>query len=100
MTLDAWKDLARTDARKRGLDDLVPMIDTLGDAIQAVRNGDWNQDPWDPVPEPDGDASQAEGGSLHDPRLPRGHVADEPVRADHLPARSVDHVVRCHGSLR
>ena len=89
MTLDAWKDLARADARKRGLDDLVPMIDTLGDAIQAVRNGDWNQDPRDPVPGPDGDASQAEGGSLHDPRLPRGHVADEPVRADHLPARSV-----------
>lgn len=82
MTLDAWKDLARADAQRRGLGDLVPLIDTLGDAIRAVRTGDWNRTPWDPVPDLAGHARHEEASPADEPpSMPLG-CADDATSID------------------
>jgi hypothetical protein len=44
MTLDAWKAAAIEDARARNLPDLVPLIEALARAIEALRRAAWNED--------------------------------------------------------
>ncbi len=56
MKLNDWLEAARNDARRRGLTELQPMLDTLVRATQALRQADWNDDPRrspDDLPTPD-----------------------------------------------
>jgi len=45
MNLNDWLEAARTDARRRGLAELQPMLDSLVRATEALRQADWNDDP-------------------------------------------------------
>jgi hypothetical protein len=44
MTVEAWKSAAIEDAKSRNLPDLVPLIEMLARAIEALRKADWNED--------------------------------------------------------
>lgn len=39
-----WLDAAVADAERRGLRELVPMLETLARATAALRRGSWNDD--------------------------------------------------------
>lgn len=56
MTLDEWVASCRRDAERRGLPELVSMLDTLAEAARTLRAADWNEDPVRPSagPEPGG----------------------------------------------
>ncbi len=43
-TLDAWLAFAKADARRRGLPDLDPVLDTLYASVRALRHAEWNDD--------------------------------------------------------
>lgn len=49
MTVAEWLALARADAEKRGLPDLIPALEGLAKATAQLRDADWNdaadQDP-------------------------------------------------------
>lgn len=53
MTIAEWLDEAKADAEKRGLPELIPMLDSLAQATARLRAADWNdnpdQDPFDLV---------------------------------------------------
>jgi hypothetical protein len=40
MDIPAWLQLARTDAERRGLPDLKPLLETLAASTQALRDAD------------------------------------------------------------
>jgi hypothetical protein len=42
MQVDAWLDAARRDADRRGLPDLLPLLEALARATAALRAADWN----------------------------------------------------------
>jgi hypothetical protein len=42
MTLDDWLVDAKTDADRRDLPELKPLLDTLADATRALRAASWN----------------------------------------------------------
>lgn len=42
MTVAEWLALAKTDAEKRGLPDLVPALEGLAKATEQLRAADWN----------------------------------------------------------
>ena len=44
MTLDDWLAAAKTDADRRGLPELKPLLDTLADATRVLRGANWNRD--------------------------------------------------------
>jgi hypothetical protein len=44
MTVEAWLESARQDARARGLPDLVPALEGLARATATLRAADWNDD--------------------------------------------------------
>ena len=44
MTIAEWLAAARADAEKRGLPDLIPMLDGLAQATERLRKADWNDD--------------------------------------------------------
>jgi hypothetical protein len=44
MTVGEWLAAAKADAEKRGLPELVPMLDGLAQATERLRNADWNDD--------------------------------------------------------
>jgi hypothetical protein len=41
---DAWRDWAVADAKRRGLAELVPMLEGLAASIARLRAGDWNEE--------------------------------------------------------
>ncbi len=43
-TISTWVDRAAADATRRGLGELVPLIESLGFAIAELRAADWNDD--------------------------------------------------------
>ena len=43
MTLDDWLLAAMTDADRRNLPELKPLLDALGDATRALRTASWNR---------------------------------------------------------
>ncbi len=43
MTLDDWLVAARTDADRRDLPDLKPLLNALADATRALRAASWNR---------------------------------------------------------
>jgi hypothetical protein len=42
MTVTEWLALAKADAEKRGLPDLIPALDGLAKATEQLRAADWN----------------------------------------------------------
>ena len=44
MTIAEWLAAAKADAEKRGLRDLVPLLDGLAQATERLRKADWNDD--------------------------------------------------------
>ena len=44
MTVAQWLALARADAEKRGLPDLIPALDGLAKATAQLRAADWNDE--------------------------------------------------------
>jgi hypothetical protein len=55
MPIDSWLEDATTDARRRGLDALVPLLEALAQSTRQLRAADWNDDAR-------GDASRTEPG--------------------------------------
>jgi len=63
MTIAEWLAQAKADAEKRGLPELIPMLDGLAQATERLRAADWNdnpdtQTPFDSVDEPRADFAQ------------------------------------------
>ncbi len=44
MTVGEWLALAKADAEKRGLPELVPALEGLAQATERLRAADWNDD--------------------------------------------------------
>ena len=44
MTIADWLAAAKADAQKRGLPELVPMLEGLAQATERLRAADWNDD--------------------------------------------------------
>jgi hypothetical protein len=44
MAVDQWLDAAIADARRRGLDELVPILESLAAATRLLRAAPWDQD--------------------------------------------------------
>jgi hypothetical protein len=42
MTVAEWLALAKADAERRGLPDLIPALDGLAKATEQLRAADWN----------------------------------------------------------
>ena len=59
MTVAEWLALAKADAEKRGLPDLIPALDGLAKATAQLRAADWNDaadsDPKDAIEGTDDD---------------------------------------------
>jgi hypothetical protein len=55
MTVAEWLALAKADAEKRGLPDLIPALEGLAKATEQLRAADWN-DQADLPQRADGDA--------------------------------------------
>jgi hypothetical protein len=64
MTVAEWLALAKADAEKRGLPDLLPALDGLARAMEQLRAADWN-DPSTPS------AASLEDADVAQNRLPR-----------------------------
>lgn len=62
MTVAAWLELARADAHRRALPDLIPALEALARATDALRAADWNDDAAGPTPTDDGAGSREAGG--------------------------------------
>jgi hypothetical protein len=45
MTISEWLAAAKADAEKRGLPDLIPMLEGLAQATERLRAADWNDNP-------------------------------------------------------
>ena len=45
MTIAEWLAAAKADAEKRGLPELIPLLDGLAQATERLRAADWNDDP-------------------------------------------------------
>jgi hypothetical protein len=61
MTIAEWLETAKADAEKRGLPELIPMLEGLAQATERLRAADWNDDAdKDPSTRP----SQTDSGSL------------------------------------
>ena len=45
MTIAEWLAAAKADAEKRGLSELIPMLDGLAQAAERLRAADWNDTP-------------------------------------------------------
>ena len=54
MTIRSWLELAMTDAERRGLPALAPLLESLSRATALLRAADWNVDAGDrPTRPPD-----------------------------------------------
>ena len=53
MTIAEWLAAAKADAEKRGLAELIPMLDGLAQATERLRAADWNDNPDKETPRDD-----------------------------------------------
>jgi hypothetical protein len=44
MDIDSWLEAAKADAKRRGLDDLLPILDSLAASTRLLRTAPWNED--------------------------------------------------------
>jgi hypothetical protein len=45
MTIAEWLAAAKADAEKRGIPELIPMLEGLAQATERLRAADWNDNP-------------------------------------------------------
>jgi hypothetical protein len=50
MTIAEWLAAAKADAEKRGLPELIPMLEGLAQATERLRAADWNDNPDNDTP--------------------------------------------------
>jgi hypothetical protein len=62
MTIAEWLAAAKADAEKRGLPELLPLLDGLAQSTQQLRAGDWHDDPSTPLSTAAAIANAAQGG--------------------------------------
>jgi predicted O-methyltransferase YrrM len=55
MTIAEWLAQAKADAEKRGMPELIPMLDGLAQATERLRGADWNDNPDTETPANDND---------------------------------------------
>ena len=53
MTIAEWLAEAKADAHKRGLAELIPMLEGLAQATNRLRKADWNDNPDKETPRDD-----------------------------------------------
>jgi len=53
MTIAEWLALAKADAQKRNLPELLPLLDGLAQATERLRKADWNDNPDKETPRDD-----------------------------------------------
>ena len=53
MTIAEWLAQAKADAERRGLPELVPMLEGLAQSTERLRAADWNDDPQKDAPRDD-----------------------------------------------
>lgn len=53
MTIAEWLAQAKADAEKRGLPELIPMLEGLAQSTERLRAADWNDDPQKDAPRDD-----------------------------------------------
>jgi hypothetical protein len=59
MTIADWLAMAKADAEKRGLPELIPALEGLAQATERLRAADWNDDPDKETPlDPEGKPQQ------------------------------------------
>jgi len=63
MTIAEWLADAKADAEKRGLPELIPMLESLAQATERLRAADWNDDASTQPTAPSAAADLAQGGS-------------------------------------
>ena len=56
VTIAEWLAFAKEDAARRGLPDLVPILDTLAASTAALRAAEWNDDAAGETPDDGEDA--------------------------------------------
>ena len=61
MTIAEWLAAAKADAEKRGLPELIPMLDGLAKATERLRAADWNDKPDQETPRDPFDSADSEG---------------------------------------
>lgn len=61
MTVAEWLAHAKADAEKRGLPELIPMLEGFAQATQRLRDADWNDDPSTSPPAADAVTDSAQG---------------------------------------
>ena len=66
MMINEWLEAAKADAEKRGLPELIPMLESLAQATERLRSADWNDDPSTRPTAASAAADLAQGGSSDD----------------------------------
>ena len=66
MTIADWLAAAKADAEKRGLPEVVPMLDGLAQATERLRAADWNDNPDKDTPFDSADGDLAQGKTRDD----------------------------------
>jgi len=66
MTIAEWLAAAKADAEKRGLPELIPLLEGLAQSTERLRAGDWNDDPSTPLSAAAAIANVAQGGRPDD----------------------------------
>lgn len=59
MTIAEWLAEAKDDAQKRGLPELIPMLEGFAQTTQRLRAADWNDNPDKETPFDPADLAQA-----------------------------------------
>ena len=70
MTTDEWLRFAQTDADRRGLPELKPLLEMLADATRALRGATWNRDAAGPPAARTSSSSEAPPQTAQCGRLP------------------------------
>ena len=64
MTIADWLAQAKADAEKRGMPELIPMLEGLAKATEQLRAADWNDNPDKDTPRDPLDSDGSEGADL------------------------------------
>ena len=64
MTIAEWLAAAKADAEKRGLPELIPMLEGLAQATERLRAADWNDNPEKETPRDPFDSVDSDGAGF------------------------------------
>ena len=66
MMITDWLEAAKADAERRGLPELIPMLDGLAQATERLRAADWNDNPSTQPTAASAAVDRAQGGTADD----------------------------------